>query len=218
MVDLGGLTENEENSVLEDELMNSWSGRLLVLSFHHLSLSTMLPYVWLSLTVSEDFEALRVALTVSEVFAAICAGENSVLEDELIVREATGVVILPSFFVNNAPLRGALNVSEVFEAICDAAGSEPDACKKSNTRDDVQQCVLAGQCPGSLDSFDTISFPVFMGTLAGGSLDSFDIVSFPVFMGTLAGVVVCFGLLGIIQWQRAQRQMRAQVRGIMASS
>jgi hypothetical protein len=35
-------------------------------------------------------------------------------------------------------------------------------------------------------------------------------------MGTLAGVVICFGLLGIIQWQRAQRQMRAQVRGIMA--
>jgi hypothetical protein len=124
--------------------------------------------------------------------------ENAVLEDELTAREAAGVVILPSFFVNNAPLRGALTVAEVFDAICAgyAVGSEPDACKKCNSCDDVQQCVVAGHCPGSPDSFDTVSFPVFMGTLAG--------------------VVICFGLLGIIQWQRAQRQMRAQVRGIMA--
>jgi hypothetical protein len=43
-----------------------------------------------------------------------------------------------------------------------------------------------------------------------------DTVSVPVFLGALATVVVIFGCLGLIQWQRSQRQMRAQVRGIMA--
>jgi hypothetical protein len=124
--------------------------------------------------------------------------ENSILEDELIAREASGVVILPSFFVNNAPLRGAPTVTEVFDAICSgyAAGTEPDACKKCNRCDDVVKCVTVGHCPGSVDSFDTVSLPVFMGTLAG--------------------IVLCFGCLGLIQWQRSQRQMRSQVRGIMA--
>jgi len=100
--------------------------------------------------------------------------------------------------VNKAPLRGAPSVTEVFDAICAgyAAGSEPEACKKCNTCDNVVKCVTAGHCPGSVDSFDTVSFPVFMGTLAG--------------------IVLCFGCLGIVQWQRSQRQMRSQVRGIMA--
>jgi hypothetical protein len=123
---------------------------------------------------------------------------NTVLEAEITAKDAAGVVILPSFFVNNAPLRGALTVAEVFEAICAgyAAGSEPDACKKCNTCDEVQKCVVNGHCPGAPGTLDTVSFPVFMGTLAA--------------------IVVCFTCLGIIQWQRAQRQMRAQVRGIMA--
>jgi hypothetical protein len=123
---------------------------------------------------------------------------NRILDHELLARETSGVVILPSFYVNNAPLRGALTVGEVFEAICSgyAPGSEPDACKKCNPCDNVQACVVLGHCPGAPGSLDTVSVPVFMGTLVG--------------------VVLCFGLLGIIQYQRAQRQMRAQVRGIMA--
>ena len=43
---------------------------------------------------------------------------NTILETELTAREAAGVVILPSFYVNAAPLRGALTIPEVFEAIC----------------------------------------------------------------------------------------------------
>ena len=123
---------------------------------------------------------------------------NSILDAELGAREAAGVVILPSFFVNKAPLRGAPSVKEIFDAICSgyAAGSEPEACKKCASCDSVVKCVTAGHCPGSVDSFDTVSFPVFLGTLAG--------------------VALCFGCIGIIQWQRSQRQMRLQVEGIMA--
>jgi hypothetical protein len=124
--------------------------------------------------------------------------QNTILEAEMAAREAAGVVILPSFVVNNAPLRGALTVNEVFTAICAgyADGMEPAICKKCNMCDDVEKCATIGHCPGSAGSTDAVSLPVFMGTLGA--------------------VVACFGCLGIIQWQRSQRQMRAQVRGIMA--
>lgn len=124
-------------------------------------------------------------------------GENSILENELVNREMTGVLILPSFYVNQAPLRGALTVGEVFEAICSGfiSGSEPDVCKKCNKCDDVNGCIEVGHCPGS------------------GNPNS---VSVPMFAASMAAVVVCFSVLGLIQWQRSQRQMRAQVRGILA--
>ena len=120
--------------------------------------------------------------------------ENSILEAELADREKDGVVIMPSVFVNNAPLRGQLTTNEVFDAICAGymPGSEPTACKKCNGCDDVGKCVVVGHCKGD------------------GS------VSFVVFAGTLAGVVLCFGILGYVQYQRSQRQMRQQIRGIMA--
>ena len=124
--------------------------------------------------------------------------ENKLLETELSAREAAGVVILPSFYVNSAPLRGALTIPEVFEAICAgyAAGSEPEVCMKCNHCDDMDSCVLHGHCPGAIGSMDTVSTPVFVGTLGA--------------------VVFCFSCMGLIQWQRSQRQMRAQVRGILA--
>jgi hypothetical protein len=124
--------------------------------------------------------------------------ENEILEDELDSRERSGVVILPSFFVNRAPLRGALTTGEVFEAICSgyAAGSEPDVCQKCMKCDDAQACVSIGHCSGAVGSMDAVSMPVFTGSLLA--------------------VIIIFSCLGLIQWQRSQRQMRSQVRGIMA--
>ena len=125
--------------------------------------------------------------------------ENSILEQELSAREKQGVLILPSFYVNQSPLRGAMTTSEVFEAICAGyiAGSEPSICKQCNRCSDVNKCVEVGFCSGS----------------GSGSTNA---VSLPVFASSLLGVVVCFSLLALVQWQRSQRQMRAQVRGIMA--
>ena len=123
--------------------------------------------------------------------------ENSVLEDELVNREMTGVLILPSFYVNQSPIRGALTVGETFEAVCSGfiSGSEPDVCKHCNKCVDVDSCINIGYCPGS------------------GSPNS---VSVPVFAGSMGAVVICVVCIGLIQWQRSQRQMRAQVRGILA--
>ena len=123
---------------------------------------------------------------------------NKVLEEELAARARTGVVILPSFYVNNAPLRGALTTNEVFEAICAgyADGAEPEVCLKCNHCDDVQKCVTVGHCPG-----------------APGTMDS---VSVPAFAGTLLAVSFCFICIGFIVYQRQQMRMRQEVRGILA--
>jgi len=120
--------------------------------------------------------------------------DNKILDEELLAREKDGVVILPSVFVNNAPLRGALTTTEVFDAICAGymPGSEPTACKKCNGCSDVIKCVSVGHCPGK------------------GS------VSIGVFAGSLVIVILFFGILAIVQYQRSQREMRHQVRGIMA--
>jgi len=124
--------------------------------------------------------------------------ENTMLEKELENRVREGILILPSFLVNQSPLRGAMTSSEVFEAICSdfRSGSEPKLCKQCGKCTDVTQCHEDGYCKVE-------------GNIPSG-------VTMPVFVGSLAGVVLCFSIFGIIQWQRSQRQMRAQVRGIMA--
>jgi len=125
-------------------------------------------------------------------------GENSMLEKELTSRDETGVVIVPSFFVNDTPLRGALSSYEVFEAICAgfAPGSEPPVCNNCNSCSDLQSCVKVGHCHGAKGTMDTVSMPVFMGTLLF--------------------VVVFFAISAYVQWRRSQDQMNAQVRQIMA--
>jgi hypothetical protein len=122
--------------------------------------------------------------------------QNTLLETQLAAKEASGVVILPAAYVNSAALRGALEFATIFKAICAgfAKGSEPTVCEKcANCGVDEYQCVQAGKCP-----------------TAPGS------VSVPVFATSLGAVVFCFGCIGLIQWQRSQRQMREQVRGILA--
>lgn len=120
---------------------------------------------------------------------------NQILQNELSAKEATGVVILPAMFINSAAIRGALSFSTVFKAICAGyvSGSEPSICTTCATCHDEYDCVVNGHCAG-----------------AAGA------VSVPVFAGSMAAIVVLFGCIGVIQWQRSQRQMRAQVRGILA--
>ena len=121
--------------------------------------------------------------------------DNQMLEKELAAKEATGVVILPATFVNSAAVRGALSFSTVFRAVCSGyvVGSEPTVCKECATCHDEFGCVSSGHCA-----------------------DGAGAISLPVFAGTMLAVVACFSCLGVMQWQRSQRQMRAQVRGIMA--
>jgi len=121
---------------------------------------------------------------------------NTILQSILAEKEASGVVILPATYVNNAALRGALEFATVFKAICAGymKGSEPEVCLKcAHCGIDEYECVLKGECPGSKGSVSVQLFAISLGV-----------------------VVVLFGCIGLVQWQRSQRQMREQVRGIVA--
>jgi hypothetical protein len=123
---------------------------------------------------------------------------NSALAKELVDQEASGVVRVPAFFVNQAPVLGSFSYSTVFKAVCAgyASGSEPAVCLTCANCQDEAGCVLSGTCSSG-------------GTMQPG-------VSIPAFAGALALVSVAFALVGLIQYRRQQLHMRAQVRGILA--
>lgn len=125
---------------------------------------------------------------------------NSVLEAQLGEREASGVVIIPSMYVNSAAIRGALEFATVFKAVCAGyeKGSEPDVCLKCANCLDEYGCVVQGKCT------------------AGGVSGIKSGVSPEVFAGTLGALVLVFGVMAFIQWRRQELAMRNQVRGIMA--
>lgn len=125
---------------------------------------------------------------------------NTELEAQLGEREASGVVIIPSMYVNSAPIRGALEFAVVFKAVCAGyeRGSEPDVCKKCANCLDEYGCVRQGKCT------------------AGGVSGIKNGVPPEIFFPVLAAMVFVFSVVGFCQWRRTQLEMRNQVRGIMA--
>jgi len=122
---------------------------------------------------------------------------NSLLDIEIRAKENVGVVILPATYVNKAAIRGALEFVTIFKAVCAgyAAGTEPEVCLTCVPCADSKGCVSNGICNTSATG-DTVSQTHFIGSMLGLS---------------------CFFLLVVLfQYQRTQRQMRSQVRGIVA--
>uniref|UniRef100_A0A6S8YRH7 Uncharacterized protein n=3 Tax=Ditylum brightwellii TaxID=49249 RepID=A0A6S8YRH7_9STRA len=120
---------------------------------------------------------------------------NTILDSQLAAKEESGVVILPAMFVNQAAIRGALEFATVFKAICAGflTGTEPAICQKCSTCRDEHKCVVEGRCAS-----------------ADGA------VSTSTFASTIFSLCLFFGCVGLIQWKRAQTQMRDQVKGILA--
>jgi hypothetical protein len=112
---------------------------------------------------------------------------NETLNAKLKSREVAGVIILPSFFVNQqAALCCALTNSEVFDAICSSygSGSEPETFVMCNKRNDVPAaCISIGHCHGS-------SPPNY--------------VYMPAFAAALFSVIFLFSCIGLVQWQQTQ--------------
>eukprot|EP00536_Pseudo-nitzschia_multiseries_P002862 jgi/Psemu1/294997/fgenesh1_pm.39_\ len=92
---------------------------------------------------------------------------NTLLDKELAAKAVSGVAIVPSFYVNNAPHRGAPKTAEILEAICAgyALGQEPHVCKTCVGCDDVVICATENHCSDSSD--DGVSIKMFAGTLVG---------------------------------------------------
>ncbi len=124
-------------------------------------------------------------------------GSNSLLDREIEASQQVGVVVLPTMFVNSAPLRGSLTINAVFNAVCAGffEGSEPDICHSCGGCSDITTCLNKGHCPRSPSS--------------GG-------VSKRTFGMTLVAMCAIFGAIGYIHWRKTREEMRDQVRGILA--
>jgi len=128
---------------------------------------------------------------------------NSLLETSLAEKEASGVIIVPSLYVNDAAIRGALSFSTAFRAICAgfAQGSEPIVCQTCAYCLDEYGCVADnGKCAiqGAQPTGMSAPVPAYL------------------FAPTMALVVLVFTCAGLIIYRRQQNQMHAQVRGILA--
>jgi hypothetical protein len=125
---------------------------------------------------------------------------NAKLDMEISLQAQTGVVIVPSAFVNNAVIRGALSVGTMFRAICAgySEGSMPEVCQKCSGCQDISACAEKGYCTANG---------------GGGSTEG---VSTHTFATSMLFVIALFSGLGAYHYKRSQEQMRDQVRGILA--
>ncbi len=121
--------------------------------------------------------------------------KNKLLEEELTAKVQSGVVIIPAVFVNGAVIRGALSFKTVFSAVCAGfhEGTAPSVCQKCISCPEQFQCTLDGYCASQSSG-----------------------VSHAVFIGTMVGMSVLFAVVLLIQYRRSKRQIRQQVRGIIA--
>lgn len=134
---------------------------------------------------------------------------NSLLDASLKARDAAGVFLVPSLFVNQAPVRGEISLSTVFKAICSgyATGSEPLVCKSCAHFQDVESCLKEGMGKGGFDSFSAGG---------GGNGGGGGGISKTFFTMSLFLVVGIFTGLGAWHYKKTRKEMRDQVRDILA--
>lgn len=123
---------------------------------------------------------------------------NALLSDE--VREQTGLQLLrlPALYVDGVHARGRINSVTLMGMLCAGFGNHdpPSVCDCTGTAEaDLMNCVKNGS---------------FSASRGGGGM-GFGAVLFIVLL--VAGIV---GSIGFVYWRRSQRQMREQVRSILA--
>lgn len=126
---------------------------------------------------------------------------NKIFDLQLNDKETAGAFLIPSIFINKAPIRGELEYATVFRGICAgyAKGYEPTICKHCANCLDEAGCVQqGGRCTAGFYEFGqpTVSIQMFAGVIAGLTL-------------LFCFVVYCWHL-------RQQRVMNEQIRGIVA--
>jgi hypothetical protein len=125
--------------------------------------------------------------------------KNSLLDKELQAKDAAGIILIPTLFVNQAPVRGSLSFATAFKAICAgyAGGLEPAVCKQCSDCLDEAKCVQAGgKCTSGFSTSGGVSFPIFASSMI-------------LMTGSLLAI-------GYVVHRRQQRHMQEQVRGIIA--
>ena len=132
---------------------------------------------------------------------------NTFLDAEIRAKSDSGVVVIPAAYINNSVMRGALSSANVFRAICSGflQGTSPEICETcvSCPDVDIMQCAKDGFCSNSGGGGKSSSKS--SGTVSKGQL------FFSLFL-----VSAAFSGVGYWQYKKSQRQMRDQVRGILA--
>lgn len=128
---------------------------------------------------------------------------NVFLDLEIAAQTERGVVVLPTAFVNTAPIRGQLSSNSIFHAICAgyAAGTTPKICEQCAACSDPTACVSSnGKCSGSYGGGGSPP-----GTVSSGT-----------FSTSMLMVIAIFGGVGYWHYKKTRDDMRQQVRGILA--
>lgn len=164
-------------------------------------------------TLFSDPECVDLAMTFARVDSAVIEkcfvasggleGDkpNFLLDASIADVNTRGVFLLPSLYVNKAPVRGMMSYGAVFKALCSgyARGYEPDICESCANCHDEQKCVLDGKCTTGYDEYQ----------MNPG-------VSAVTFVASMSGISLLFCVVGYILYTRQQRRMRDEVRGILA--
>ena len=133
---------------------------------------------------------------------------NTELEKMISSKELSGAIIIPSVFINQVPIRGELSYRNVFRAICAgyASGSEPSICQSCMYCNDAITCVTnRGKCEAGYGSKSAF-------TLSNGGSS----ISLVAFFIAISIIVLVFTIVGYCLYQRQQRRMRNEIRGILA--
>ena len=126
---------------------------------------------------------------------------NTLFQKQQARIDELGVILIPSLFINQAPIRGSLTFDTTFEAICAgyATGYEPEICKQCRTcTQDMHGCVKRG------------------GTCADDFFTQDGGVSLPFFATSFLSLTLIFLCYGYVVYRRQQQAMAHQVREIMA--
>jgi hypothetical protein len=133
---------------------------------------------------------------------------NTELEKMISSKELSGAIIIPSVFINQVPIRGELSYRNVFRAICSgyATGSEPSICQSCMYCNDISTCVQQnGKCRAGYGSESSL-------TLTNGGTS----ITLVTFLISILMIVLIFAVIGYCLYQRQQRRMRNEIRGILA--
>lgn len=122
--------------------------------------------------------------------------ENQFLEDNLETKEKKGIIVLPTAYVNDVPIRGALDFDVLLKAVCAGYkdGTAPGVCLKcANCLEGEHDCIMNDYCPSNTGGIDGNTF-----------------------IYSLLGMTAFFGLVLLIQQRRSHNQLHDQANGFMA--
>lgn len=136
---------------------------------------------------------------------------NNKLDMEIANQIARGVVVIPTAYVNESPIRGALTTTNVFSAICSgyAPGTVPKICEQCTRCPDPANCVTTGFCTNGWEHH-------MINHMRHHNAEAEDDIKSNTFFFTM---FICMGgivAMGAYYQKRNHTEMREQMRNLLA--